>query len=68
MSMQEKMLTAEEIAARWRMSEQTLALWRKLGKGPKYIKLGNARSSTILYKLKDILQYEETMTVDTKSE
>ena len=46
--------TPDELASRWRISNQTLANWRHAKKGPPYVKLGQ-----ILYPLKDIEAYEK---------
>ena len=53
-------LTTEELAARWKMSPQTLENWRSQGIGPKYIKLGNAKSALVIYRLTDIEKWERT--------
>jgi hypothetical protein len=41
--------TEEEEAARFNKAPRTLQLWRKLGSGPPYIKVG----STILYPIEE---------------
>ena len=51
-------LTTEELATRWKMSPQTLENWRSQGIGPKYIKLGVAKSSLVIYRLSDIEKWE----------
>ena len=51
-------LTTEELATRWKMSPQTLENWRSQGVGPKYIKLGVAKSSLVIYRLMDIEKWE----------
>ena len=51
-------LTTEELAARWKMSPQTLENWRSQGTGPKYIKLGDAKSALVIYRLTDIEKWE----------
>lgn len=49
-------LRPDELAARWRgaISEKTLANWRSIGYGPKYLKLGNR----VVYPLADIERWE----------
>jgi hypothetical protein len=42
-------LTKNDVAALLRLSVQTLARWRCLGIGPRYIKLGPGRTSPIRY-------------------
>ena len=54
----DKFLTAEELAERWHMNPGTLANWRIAGKGPKYLKLGNGQAHKVLYRLSDIIDYE----------
>lgn len=34
--------TPSELARRWRISRKTLANWRSLGRGPRWIKIGHA--------------------------
>lgn len=51
-------LTTEELAARWKMSPQTLENWRSQGTGPEYVKLGAAKSSSVIYRLSDIEKWE----------
>jgi predicted DNA-binding transcriptional regulator AlpA len=48
------MLTQEEAAIRLRLSAHTLARWRSLGVGPRFVRLGNRR---VLYSLSDITAY-----------
>lgn len=48
-------LTTEELAARWRMSPNTLRIWRSLGKGISYNKYGER----VTYSLADIEAYEK---------
>lgn len=52
------MLTADELAARWRMNARTLANWRTAGKGPAYVKLGEGRQTRVLYREEDVLAFE----------
>lgn len=42
------------LAARWELSERTLALWEKAGKGPRPVRFGR----TIRYRLADVTAYE----------
>lgn len=53
-------LTTDQLAARWGMSPQTLENWRskKPRKGPDYIKLGEAKSAIVVYRVADIVLYE----------
>ncbi len=47
--------TPKQLAQRWAMTEQTLANWRSLNKGPPFIRISNR----VLYPQKDILAHEE---------
>lgn len=38
--MNDELLTAAELAAEHKIPEATLAQWRYLGRGPRYLKLG----------------------------
>jgi predicted DNA-binding transcriptional regulator AlpA len=49
------LLTTRQLAERWGMSEGTLRNWRVLGRGPKYLRIGNQ----VRYKLSVIKAYEE---------
>ena len=55
-------LTPAELAVRWRneICVRTLANWRCQSTGPRYTKLGGK----ILYKLADVIKWEEARTVD----
>lgn len=48
-------LNQKQLAARWRISEATLARWRSEGIGPKFLKL----CGRVLYRQIDIEAYEE---------
>lgn len=43
-----------ELAARWRMSEDTLRVWRSIGRGPSY----NKRGGKVTYSVDDVHEYE----------
>lgn len=57
-----KRLTETELAEYWGRTTRTLQLWRKTGKGPRFIRLGNGN---ILYREEDIIAYEEACAVGT---
>lgn len=59
-------LTTKEVSARWggRIAVRTLNNWRTGGNGPPYVKIGGA----VLYKLVDILKWEDARTVNSTSE
>ena len=48
------LLTPKEVAARLRVSTDTLEGWRAKGIGPKWIKLGTAKTAPIRYRAKDV--------------
>lgn len=51
-------LTPEELAIRWKVSEETLARWRKEGIGPKSFKFGQIAQAGVRYLMADVLAYE----------
>ena len=63
----EKLLTTNELAQRWGIHKVTLATWRRQNKGPKYVKLGEFARSPILYRLSDVVEYENQFLVKTKN-
>ena len=52
--MTEQLMTQEEVAFRWKISEATLERDRSLKKGARYLKIGGL----IRYRLQDVLDYE----------
>lgn len=48
------MLRERELAERWRTSQRTLQRWRAEGRGPAFLRIGDA----IRYPMADILAYE----------
>lgn len=54
--MTEQLLTQEEVAFRWKISEATLERERSLKQGVRYLKIGGL----IRYRLKDVLDYEDS--------
>lgn len=61
----EELLTTEQLAERWGIHKATLNNWRSKKKGPKYIKLGKHVRSPILYRLSDIIEYENQSVIKT---
>ena len=55
MNAPEQLMTQEELAFRWKVSEATLERDRSLKKGCRYLKLGGL----IRYRLQDVLEYED---------
>lgn len=54
-------LTTEELAARWKMSEQRLRTWRMQKIGPPYCKIGDGKKSPVRYHLPDVEEFEKRM-------
>jgi hypothetical protein len=54
--MNEQLLTQEEVAFRWKISEATLERDRSLKRGVRYLKIGGL----IRYRLQDVLAYEDS--------
>lgn len=50
------LFTERELAERWKLTARTLRSWRKDGKGPAFLDIGN---NTIRYRAEDIAAYEE---------
>ena len=57
----EQLMTQEELAYRWKISEATLERNRSMKQGVKFLKIGGL----IRYKLSDVLAYEGQSTVET---
>lgn len=55
MNQSEAYLTGQGLAERYHRSAQTIARWRKAGKGPKPVKIGGR----ILYPIADVLRFEQ---------
>lgn len=58
----EQLMTQEELAFRWKISEATLERDRSMKHGVRYLKIGGL----IRYRLKDVLEYEESCVYQTK--
>lgn len=53
-------LTTQQLAKRLGCSEKTIYRWRVEKKGPPYFKPGGGEKSTVYYRLKDILKWEQS--------
>jgi predicted site-specific integrase-resolvase len=53
-------LTEREAAPRLGVSPHTLRTWRRLGRGPRYLKLGKA----VRYRPEDVEAYKAAMQID----
>ena len=47
--------TPKQLAERWHITEQTLANWRSLQRGPPFIRISNR----VLYPTQDVMDHEE---------
>lgn len=56
--MNEQLMTQEELAFRWKVSEATLERDRSLKQGVRYLKIGGL----IRYRFQDVLEYEDACT------
>ncbi len=57
-------LTEQQLAKRWDLAVGTIRNWRRQGKGPKPVRLGPGPKARVIYKLKDIEQFEEDNKVE----
>jgi hypothetical protein len=57
----EQLMTQEELAFRWKISEATLERDRSLKQGCRYMKIGGL----IRYRLQDVIDYENACTYET---
>jgi predicted DNA-binding transcriptional regulator AlpA len=62
-----KTLNNNAAAAALGISSSTLKLWRHLGKGPKYVKLGQAKQAGIAYVESDVIEWREARTFTSTS-
>lgn len=60
--MTEQLMTQEEVAFRWKVSEATLERDRSLKQGVRYLKIGGL----IRYRLQDVLSYEDACVHEPK--
>jgi hypothetical protein len=56
--MSDAFYTPKDLARRWGMSTRTLDRWRRVGQGPKYLKIG----WLVFYRKTDIAEYEDQQT------
>jgi len=60
MNEREQLMTQEELAFRWQVSEATLERNRSMKQGVKFLRIGGL----IRYRMSDVLAYEEQSTVE----
>lgn len=54
----EDMFTPKEFAALINVPLATIQFWRAMGKGPRYVKLGNSEQSRVRYRMSDIVEWQ----------
>ena len=64
--MTDQHLTTEELAKRWGMSAGSIENWRKLKKGPPFMKFGKWRGARVLYPIASVLEFEKRNMVQVK--
>jgi predicted DNA-binding transcriptional regulator AlpA len=57
--MSSKVLSSAETAALIGITPGTLKWWRHLGKGPRFVKLGNAKQAGVAYVEADVLEWRD---------
>lgn len=58
-------LTPDEVAAEYGIAAQTLANWRWMGKGPKFVKTSPGRGGRVKYRRTEIERWLDRQTVHT---
>lgn len=53
------LLHPDEVAERYGITPETLSNWRREGKGPVFIRLGNGKRPRAMYRMQDIIDWEE---------
>ncbi len=61
-------LTGEELADRLRVSPKTIANWRNMGRGPKFLRSSEGKRGRVLYRLEDVEQWERRNLLSKASE
>jgi hypothetical protein len=52
------LLHPTQVAQRYGMTPESLANWRREGKGPPYVRLGNGKRPRVMYRVDDVLEWE----------
>lgn len=55
----DEVLTEDQLANRYDLAVGTLRNWRRSGKGPKPTRLGDGPKARVVYKVTDVMAYEE---------
>jgi hypothetical protein len=59
MTTSDTLLTEQQLAERWRVSQRTLRRWRSTARLPAHIRIGHPVVGRVLYRLADVLAFEE---------
>jgi hypothetical protein len=59
MTTSDTLLTEQQLAERWRVSQRTLRRWRSTARLPAHIRIGHPVVGRVLYRLADVLVFEE---------
>jgi hypothetical protein len=59
MTTSDTLLTEQQLAERWRVSQRTLRRWRSTARLPAHIRIGHPVVGRVLYRLTDVLAFEE---------
>lgn len=63
------LLTTTELARELHVSPRTVEGWRRHpGKGPRFLKIGTARSARVLYRRGDVNDWKETLVRESTTE
>jgi hypothetical protein len=55
----ERLLTPKEVSTILQVTQETLARWRQLEDGPKFVKFGRGRTAPIRYQVSDVIAFVE---------
>lgn len=53
-----------QVAQRYGITPETLSNWRREGKGPRWVKLGNGKRPRVMYRTADVLKWEQQNLTD----
>ena len=52
------LLHPRQVAERYGITPETLSNWRREGKGPRFIRLGDAKRPRAMYRMDDVIEWE----------
>jgi hypothetical protein len=58
MTTNDTLLTEQQLAERWRVSQRSLRRWRSTARLPPHIRIGHPVVGRVLYRLADVLAFE----------